>query len=123
MPFKIEQGDRRFVVNRTRSKFSPTGVLNGDISQEEFVEFGRKLDRIKNDNEVAYKLFVMAMRFDLLGFDKTRLPVTEAKTEQQNEMGCKVKAWIERAAKLEFTSSTSSMKTSLISTAATRLLA
>ena len=102
MPFKIEQGDRRFVVNRTRDKFSPTGVKNGEITQEEFVEFGRKLDRIKNDNEVAYELFAMVMRLDLSGFDKTRLPVTEAKTEQQNETSCKVTAWIERVAKLEF---------------------
>ena len=52
-PFKIEQGDRRFVVNRTRSTFSPTGVLKKEITQEEFVDFGRKLDRIKNDNDVA----------------------------------------------------------------------
>ena len=29
VPLKIEQGDRRFVVNRTRGKFSPTGVKNG----------------------------------------------------------------------------------------------
>ena len=77
-------------------------VKNGEITQEEFVEFGRKLDRIKNDNEVAYELFAMVMRLDLSGFDKTRLPVTEAKTEQQNETGCKVTAWIERVAKLEF---------------------
>ena len=102
VPFKIEQGDRRFVVNRTRDKFSPTGVKNGDITQEEFVEFGRKLDRTKNDNEVAYELFAMVMRLDLSAFDKTRLPVTEAKTEQQNETSCKVTAWIERVAKLEF---------------------
>ena len=45
VPFKIEQGDRRFVVNRTRTKFSPTGVSNGEVSQEEFVELARKLDR------------------------------------------------------------------------------
>ena len=89
VPFKIEQGDRRFVVNRTRDKFSPTGVKNGEITQEEFVEFGRKLDRIKNDNEVAYELFAMVMRLDLSGFDKTRLPVTAAKTEQQNETSCR----------------------------------
>ena len=102
VPFKIEQGDRRFVVNRTRDKFSPSGVKNGEITQEEFVEFGRKLDRIKNDNEVAYELFAMVMRLDLSAFDKTRLPVTQAKTEQQNETSCKVTAWIERVAKLEF---------------------
>ena len=78
------------------------GVKNGEITQEEFVEFGRKLDRIKNDNEVAYELFAMVMRLDLSAFDKTRLPVTEAKTEQQNETSCKVTAWIERVAKLEF---------------------
>jgi hypothetical protein len=89
-------------VNRTRSKFTPTGVLNGEISQEGFVDFGRKLDRMKNDNEVSYQLFSMVMRFDLSGFDKTRLPVTKAKTEQQNAAGCKVTAWIERVAKLEF---------------------
>ena len=98
VPFKIEQGDCRFVVNRTRSKFSPTGVLNGEISQEEFVEFARKSDRIKNDDNLAYELFAMAMRFDLSGFDKSRLPVTQAKTEQQNETGCKVKARVERVA-------------------------
>ena len=102
VPFKIEQGGRRFVVNRTRGKFSPTGVLKKEITQEEFVEFGRKLDLVKNDNEVAYQLFAMAMRLDLSGFDKTRLPVTEAKTEPQNEESYKVTAWIERVAKLEF---------------------
>ena len=102
VPFKIEQGDRRFVVNRTRDKFSPTGVKNGEITQEEFVEFGRKLDRTKNDNEVAYELFSMGMRLGLSGFDKTRLPVADAKTEQQNEAGCKVTARAERVAKLEF---------------------
>jgi hypothetical protein len=101
-PFKIEQGDRRFVVNRTRDKFSPSGVKNAEITQEEFVEFGRKLDRIKNDNEVAYELFAMVMRLDLTAFDKTRLPVTQAKTEQQMETSCKVTAWVERVAKLEF---------------------
>ena len=57
MPFKIEQGDRRFVVNHTRDTFSPTGVLKREISQEDFVDFGRKLDHIKNDNEVAYPAF------------------------------------------------------------------
>ena len=44
----------------------------------------------------------MVMRLDLSAFDKTRLPVTEAKTEQQAETGCKVTAWVERVAKLEF---------------------
>ena len=102
VPFKIEQGDRRFVVNRTRSKFSPTGVTSGEITQEEFTEFASKLDAIKNNDEIAYELFASAMRFDLSGFDKTRLPVTEAKTEQQRETGCKVQAWVERVAKLEF---------------------
>ena len=44
----------------------------------------------------------MVMRFDLSNFDKTLLPVTQAKTEQQNETGCKVASWVERVAKLEF---------------------
>ena len=41
----------------------------------------------------------MVMRLDLSAFDKTRLPVTQAKTEQQAETGCKVKVWVERVAK------------------------
>ena len=44
----------------------------------------------------------MVMRLDLSAFGKARLPVTQAKTEQQAEAGCKVKVWVERAAKLEF---------------------
>ena len=64
----------------------------------------------------------MVMRLDLSAFDKTRLPVTEAKTEQQNETSCKVTAWIERVAKLEFYDPVNQLE-EYLSSRTTRLLA
>lgn len=101
VPFKIEQGDRRYVVNRGREDFSPTGVANGLVSQSDCREFCTKLDRIKNSDGVAYEFFCMLMSCDLSAFDKTDLPVTDAKTEMQRETGCRVAMWIEQMRTLE----------------------
>ena len=101
VPFKIEQGDRRYVVNRGREDFSPTGVANGLVSQTDYREFCTKLNRIKNSDDVAYEFFCMLMSCDLSDFDKTDLPVTDAKTEMQRETGCRVAMWIEKMHALE----------------------
>ena len=101
VPFKIEQGDRRYVVNRTRDTYSPSGVLAGMITQEQLCEFGAKLDRIKSDDEVTYEFFRLLMSMDLSEFDKTALPMTDAKKQAQQETGCRVEMWLRLVYEME----------------------
>ena len=92
--FPGEQGNRRYLALRSDPHFSKPSVDNGRVPEEERDAFCAKFDKLKNDDELAYKFFEYCMLLDL-GDSKLHLPPrTEMLKDMQKHIECALRSFL-----------------------------
>ena len=93
--FKITEGDRRFFCLEASDRYSQRAVDEGRCTATERREYMQKLDKTKNDDEVAYAFFRYMMSLDLSRFTVEEVFQTELHKEQKSHNECAVKQFLQ----------------------------
>ena len=91
---KITDGARRFLCLEGNDDLSQKAVDERRCDPDVRYEYMAKLDRIKNDPEVAYAFFKYCMSLDLSGFRVEDPPRTELFEEQRSHNECALKRFL-----------------------------
>ena len=100
--FEIKRDDRRVCLNRGRGLYTQESVDLGTLERDEFQAFCTRLNSVKNDDEVAYRIFRMGMLADLSAFNVHMPVITECKRQQQRIGECRVVKFLEECRTGEF---------------------
>ena len=84
---KVTDSSRRFLCCEGNDDLSEKAVHDGRCSQELRREYMAKLDRTKNDDEVAYAFFSYCMSLDLADFQVGEPPRTALGRERDMVTG------------------------------------
>ena len=88
---KVTDGSRRFLCLEGSDELSKKAVDQGRCDPDTRHEYMSKLDRIKNDDEVAYAFFRYCMLLDLTDFRVDEPPETDLYKEQRSHNECALK--------------------------------
>ena len=91
---KITDGARRFLCLEGNGALSQKAVDEGTCSKDTRHEYMAKLDRTKNDEEVAYAFFKYCMLLDLSCFRVEEPPRTALFEEQRSHNECALKLFL-----------------------------
>ena len=91
---KVTDSSRRFLCCEGNDDLSQKAVHDGRCSQELRREYMAKLDRTKNDDEIAYAFFRYCMGLDLSDFQVGEPPRTALFEEQRSHNECAVKRFL-----------------------------
>ena len=100
--FKIAEDDRRHFCLEANDGFSKKAVGEGRCTAEERRQYMAKLDRTKNDDEVAYEFFKYMMSLDLSGFNVDEPYATNLHNEQRSHNECAVRQFLIAAVSGEY---------------------
>ena len=95
---KITDGARRFLCLEGNDELSQKAVDEGRCDVDTRHEYMSKLDRIKNDVEVAYAFYRYCMLLDLADFRVDEPPRTDLFEEQRSHNECALKRFLLDAA-------------------------
>jgi len=99
---KITPGARRFLCLEGSDFMSQKAVDEGRTDKLTRREYMAKLDKTKNDDEVAYAFFRYCMCLDLSDFAVSEPPRTELFREQQSHNECILKQFLEQVGSGEY---------------------
>ena len=91
---KITDGARRFLCLEGNAELSQKAVDENRCDADTRHEYMAKLDRVKNDDEVAYAFFKFCMLLDLSSFRVDAPPRTELFEEQRSHNECALKRFL-----------------------------
>ena len=91
---KITDGARRFLCLEGNDELSQKAVDEGKCDADTRHEYMSKLDRIKNDVEVAYEFYRHCMLLDLTEFRVDEPPRTDLFEEQRSHNECALKRFL-----------------------------
>jgi len=91
---KITDGARRFLCLEGNDELSQKAVDEGRCDANTRHEYMSKLDRIKNDDDVAYAFFKFCMLLDLTDFRVDEPPRTALFEEQRSHNQCALKSFL-----------------------------
>ena len=95
---KITDGARRFLCLEGNDELSQKAVDEGKCDADTRHEYMSKLDRIKNDVEMAYDFYRYCMLLDLTDFRVDEPPRTDLFEEQRSHNECALKRFLIDAA-------------------------
>ena len=91
---KVTDGARRFLCVEGNDELSQKAVDEGRCDMETRRTYMAKLDRTKNDDDVAYEFFKYCMTLDLSSFHVGEPPRTEFFEEQRQHNECALKRFL-----------------------------
>ena len=100
---KVTDGARRFLCVEGNDDLSQKAVDDGRCDTETRREYMSKLDRTKNDDEVAYEFFKYCMTLDISDFHVGEPPRTALFEEQRQHNECAVKRFLTDVKSGEYT--------------------
>ena len=100
---KVTDGARRFLCVEGNDDLSQKAVDDGRCDTETRREYMSKLDRTKNDDEVAYEFFKYCITLDISDFHVGEPPRTALFEEQRQHNECAVKRFLTDVKSGEYT--------------------